>query len=381
MELKHIPNDGMSPLFREQALKIWNQVYPVSIAHEDLTSFEKNMEEIGEREDLTMIENNNLVGWLFLFTRFDQPWFGIVVHPDHQGKGIGQALMARAMDLRDELHGWVIPHNDYKRMDGQPYPSPIGFYEKLGFEIRYDQTYENEKIKAIRIRWSKKPDLQNMELSEEQIRNIAAQLRRPHGEEGIEMGHRMAESNATMITDAIHALEVKKGDHILELGHGNGHHLGQLFSKAQGLKYVGLDISETMHAEAVKWVSSKGLDDQARFVLYDGSNLPLEDETFDKAFSVNTIYFWEDPNLMLSELARVLRPDGRLVLSLGLKSYMMKLIFTRHGFTKYSPGDFEKLIQDSPFAIEEYTIHEEEITSKEGTTVQRTYMTASLVKK
>ena len=78
----------------------------------------------------------------------------------------------------------------------------------------------------------------------------------------------------------------------------------------------------------MKWVSSQGLDDKARFLLYDGSNLPLEEESFDKVFSVNTIYFWEDPSHMLSELARVLRPEGRLVLGLGLKSYMMKLIFT-----------------------------------------------------
>ena len=118
--------------------------------------------------------------------------------------------MEEAKQRRDELYGWISPNNDEVRRDGSTYPSPQGFYEKLGFDILFDEKYETDKISAIKIHWRKETNLLDMDFTPEQIKKIAAQLRRPHGEDGIEMGHRMAEGNATMITDAIDALEVRR---------------------------------------------------------------------------------------------------------------------------------------------------------------------------
>ena len=47
--------------------------------------------------------------------------------------------------------------------------------------------------------------------------------------------------------------------------------------------------------------------------LGDSSALPWRDRSFDKAFSVNTLYFWKNPCGDLGELLRVLKPGGRLV--------------------------------------------------------------------
>ncbi len=46
-----------------------------------------------------------------------------------------------------------------------------------------------------------------------------------------------------------------------------------------------------------------------------GITLPVADGSVDAVIGVHTIYFWPDPAATLAEVARVLRPDGRLVLA------------------------------------------------------------------
>ena len=48
--------------------------------------------------------------------------------------------------------------------------------------------------------------------------------------------------------------------------------------------------------------------------LGDIAALPFASATFDRVFTINTIYFWPDLALALAELARVIRPGGVLVL-------------------------------------------------------------------
>jgi SAM-dependent methyltransferase len=53
---------------------------------------------------------------------------------------------------------------------------------------------------------------------------------------------------------------------------------------------------------------------RARVDPGEAARIPHDDETFDKAFSVHTLYFWPDLAAGLRELRRVLRPGGELLL-------------------------------------------------------------------
>jgi SAM-dependent methyltransferase len=47
----------------------------------------------------------------------------------------------------------------------------------------------------------------------------------------------------------------------------------------------------------------------------DGTTLPAADHSLDAVIGVHTIYFWPGPAATLTDIARALRPGGRLVLA------------------------------------------------------------------
>jgi SAM-dependent methyltransferase len=55
------------------------------------------------------------------------------------------------------------------------------------------------------------------------------------------------------------------------------------------------------------------------------SQIPYPDESFDKAFAVNSFQFWPSPVADLRELRRVLRPGGRLVLAIRAAGRPLRL--------------------------------------------------------
>lgn len=216
--------------------------------------------------------------------------------------------------------------------------------------------------------------------TEAQLRTIAAQLAHPDGEAGVDMGHAMNRSNTGMVLRTIHALGARDGDHILELGHGNCTHLGNLLGPLHEGTYHGLEISRTMHETSVDLNQVLVDDGRAAFSLYDGDVLPFADGTFSKAFTVNTLYFWPDPERMLNELHRVLVPGGRLCITFAHKAFMEQLPFTRFGFMLYDDAGVTELVSGTPFQAPAFTAHREWITSKDGQEVERTYSIATLVK-
>jgi len=71
-------------------------------------------------------------------------------------------------------------------------------------------------------------------------------------------------------------------------------------------EYIGVDIETSGHNHA----SSK-ID-----VFYDGKTLPFENESFDSIFTSETLEHVFNPNTILAELNRCLKPDGKLLITI-----------------------------------------------------------------
>ncbi|KFE98124.1 methyltransferase type 11 [Chryseobacterium formosense] len=211
------------------------------------------------------------------------------------------------------------------------------------------------------------------------LKILAQNLANPQGEKGIEIGEMMNATNIGMTLESIKTLLIEDNEHILEIGHGNAGHLKNILDKAKELKYTGIDISETMNKEARNL--NKEFKDQAEFILYEGKKLPFEDEVFDKIFTVNTVYFWENPVDFLNEIYRVLKDSGTFVLTFAQKDFMEKLPFTAYDFRLYNNSELEELISQSHFKRMKISEKGEEIKSKTGNeTINRIYTVLTIKK-
>jgi len=216
-------------------------------------------------------------------------------------------------------------------------------------------------------------------MEQNELKILAQNLANPQGEKGIEIGEMMNATNIGMTIESINTLLIEDDEHILEIGHGNAGHLKSVLNKAKNVKYTGIDISETMHHEAKKL--NKEFESQSDFVLYEGRKLPFEDKIFDKIFTINTVYFWENPIGFLNEIYRVLKNNGTFVLTFGQRDFMEKLPFTQYNFKLYNNDEMEELISKSHFKRMKISEKEEEIKSKTGDELIKRNYTVLTIKK
>ena len=82
------------------------------------------------------------------------------------------------------------------------------------------------------------------------VKELAKQLRKPDGDSGKDVGLQMNKGNKHICLNSYKILHPKSGDHILEIGMGNGFFVKDLLKISENLSYVGVDFSKTMVQEA-----------------------------------------------------------------------------------------------------------------------------------
>lgn len=87
-------------------------------------------------------------------------------------------------------------------------------------------------------------------------------------------------------------------------------------------EYVGLDV------EAAE---SFGMSHSDKITYYDGSAFPFEDNSFDRCICIEVLEHTIDPDLLLSEIYRVLKPGGSVMLTVPWSA-------RRH----HTPHDFQR---------------------------------------
>ncbi len=179
---------------------------------------------------------------------------------------------------------------------------------------------------------------------------LAAQLRKPEGDFGIEVGEQMNLFNREINLRTITLLNIEENEKVLEIGTGNGLFCKEVLKSNNSCTYTGVDYSELMVKEAFfknqDWVDLK----RADFMWAEASNLPFPDHYFHKIFSVNTLYFMENPERELSEIKRLLKPGGLAIISIRDKDSVQALPVTPYGFQLYNEDDLRKLLLKGGFS-------------------------------
>jgi arsenite methyltransferase len=184
---------------------------------------------------------------------------------------------------------------------------------------------------------------------------VAGQLGRPHGLLGRGVAIMLNRGNRRSLAAAVQATDIAPGGVAADIGFGGGVGLGLLLDRVgdDGLVH-GVEVSEDMLRRARSRFAAYV--EAGRLRLTDGSltAVPLDDNSVDAAITVNTVYFVPELDAACAELARVLRPGGRVVVGIGDPEAMARLPFTSYGFTLRPVSDVIAALQKAGLGVVEH---------------------------
>ena len=137
------------------------------------------------------------------------------------------------------------------------------------------------------------------------------QSKRPSGLVGLWMMKLWNRVYMPMVVWSVSQLDYRKGFHaILDVGVGNGASSKYLKMHFPNSQVLGIDISTTAIKSAEE-LSEPGLSFEVKNV--ENTNLPVEE--FDLITAFQTHFHWSDLTQAFTELKRILKPDGIILLS------------------------------------------------------------------
>lgn len=105
--------------------------------------------------------------------------------------------------------------------------------------------------------------------------------------------------------------------HVLDVGCGTGRWAELVLNAWPGAKVTGLDLSQEMLRQAI--VRAASYPERLDLVHGDAQSLPFDDATFDIVTCSHSFHHYPDQRGVVAEMARVLKPGGRVVIVDGCR--------------------------------------------------------------
>lgn len=111
-----------------------------------------------------------------------------------------------------------------------------------------------------------------------------------------------------MRAEALEMLDLQGEEYVLDVGCGTGFGTEGLLAYTDDV--VGVDQSPHQLEKAIERLQ---IDEEVVFTMGDAERLPFRTDSFDAAWSSGSIEYWPDPVEGLREMARVVKPGGRVL--------------------------------------------------------------------
>ncbi|MBR1244181.1 class I SAM-dependent methyltransferase [Bradyrhizobium sp. AUGA SZCCT0274] len=162
---------------------------------------------------------------------------------------------------------------------------------------------DDVRIETVRDFWQKNPVA---------AADIAAELGTAGYFEAFDALREHDDCEPYVLSDRIHGYSSAQGLKVLDIGCGNGYVLFQY--ARNGADVTGVDLTATAIDLSRKRFAQGGL--TGSFVEIDGEHLPFPDDHFDIVCSMGVLHHVVNPQPMVDEIYRVLKPGGRIIVML-----------------------------------------------------------------
>jgi len=180
---------------------------------------------------------------------------------------------------------------------------------------------------------------------------IAKQLGNPSGIGGKFVFSVMNRQNRPFYEDTVRLLSPSDSDSVIDIGCGNGNVLNMLANRTS-CTLTGIDFSLSAINSASKRNRKFVRGGRMSLVCQDMIRLPFPDCSFDKAYSINTVYFWENLAGFMAEIRRVLKPGGVFINALYTNETLDGLPHTQFGYKRFTQDELTQAAQSIGFAAQ-----------------------------
>lgn len=146
-------------------------------------------------------------------------------------------------------------------------------------------------------------------------------------------------------------LPLSNEENILDIGCGGGKNISTMLKAAPLTKIYGIDYSSTSVSYS-KYKNRKEVK-SGRAIISEGNvtEMSFGENQFDVITAFETIYFWQPIDKALNEVYRILKPNGRFMITCELNDPLKSTELTKRiiGMTIYSPSEMEILLKNIGF--------------------------------
>lgn len=179
---------------------------------------------------------------------------------------------------------------------------------------------------------------------------LSKQLARPSGFLGKHiMGRLLNRTTSSHNALVFDQMNIQETDRVLEIGFGGGALLEKIFQSTPEGFVAGIEISEEMVVNSRE--RFQDLIRTGHLEIKQGTveSLPFPDAHFNKACTVNTIYFWSDLEKCFAELFRVIVPGGQFVIGYTADKDIRGAGLDQRGFIPYSTKELKDALVSQGF--------------------------------
>lgn len=145
-------------------------------------------------------------------------------------------------------------------------------------------------------------------------------------------------------------MSIQENDHILEIGFGTGKLIYEMAKQFDKGLIEGVDFSSTMISVAHRKNKKHIANEKVKILKGDFNEMSFKNNSFTKICTVNTIYFWPEPETTFEKIAKILKPGGLFFVAFEDIAQLEKKSLNSEVFSFYSKSDVKNLLINAGFS-------------------------------